>query len=398
MPGIQPTDPHVLATAVADILVVSADPESRRSCVFFWEKYRSLVLDVERAAEKLDDPELRSLTGALRAAPEDPARHRALVRALVAADPASPTTAALFDAAWRAERDNRLGHHLGARYRAGAAPLPLEELRATAPRNAPCAAADAPVLVVIPFRDRDTDGTRLRNLLACLLSLGDQSFPRERFRVVVVESDDRPRWREVIEPYVDQYLFAPKPDTFNKSWAVNAGVVHTGGEAEAICILDADVLTDRDFVARNVARLRRPGTGGHLTYRNMLGMTAESTAHAVRRRVFEGAAEADPEEVRGFVVRRPPGACLWVRASVFHRIGGMDERYEGWGGEDTDFAYRMDFASAFDNFDDPLLHMNHPPAAVLREDGELVNAHIPWLSWDPEEPIGRIDRFAPASR
>ncbi|MFJ6016543.1 galactosyltransferase-related protein [Streptomyces sp. NPDC092952] len=398
MSGIQPTDPRVLATAVADILVVAADPESRRACVFFWEKYRPLFLEVERAAEELDDPRLRSLARELRSDPENPGRHRALVEALAAADPNAPATAALFDAAWRAERDNRLGHHLGSRHRADGVAVSLDELRATPPRQAPAAAPDAPVLVVIPFRDRDTGGVRARNLLACLLSLGDQSFPRDRFRITVVESDEQPRWREVLEPYVDHYLFAPKADTFNKSWAVNVGVMLTGEAAEVICVLDADVLTDRDFIARNVARLNRPGTGGHLPYRDMLGMTSASTAHAVRRRVLEGAAGADPEEVRGFVVRRPPGACVWVRAGVFRQIGGMDERYEGWGGEDTDFAYRMDFAAAFDNFDDPLLHMNHPPAAVLREDGELVNAHIPWLSWAPREPIGRIDRFAPVPR
>ncbi|MEB8340248.1 glycosyltransferase [Streptomyces endophyticus] len=396
MTALHPTDPLVLATAAADTLVVAADPESRRSCVFFWEKYRPLVLDVERAAGKLEDPRLHSLAQALRAAPEDPDRHRALVHALAADAPHAATTTALLDAAWLAERDSRLGHHLGARHRAGAAPVTLDELRAVTPRHTPAAAPDAPVLVVIPFRDRDTDGTRVRNLLACLLSLGDQSVSRDRFRVTVVECDDRPRWRDVIAPHVDRYLFAPKADTFNKSWAVNCGVLHTAGEAEAICILDADILTDRDFIARNVARLRRRGTGGHLTYRDMLGMSEDSTAHAVRRRVLEGAAEADPEEARGFVVRRPPGACVWARTGVFHQIGGLDERYEGWGGEDTDFAYRMDFAAAFDSFDDPLLHMNHPPAAVLGADGELVNSHIPWLSWDPREPIGRLDRFAPA--
>ncbi|QNS09360.1 glycosyltransferase [Streptomyces xanthii] len=397
MPAIRPTDPLVLARAAADSLVVAADPESRRSCVFFWEKYRPLLRDVEQAARRLTEPRLRSLAQELLDRPEDPARHRTLVGALSAADPHAPATAALFDAAWRAERDNRLGHHLGERYHAGTArPVTLDELRTTRPRHAPAAAPDAPVLIVIPFRDRDTDGVRARNLVACLLSLGDQSFPRDRFRVTVVESDAHPRWREVVAPYADDYLFAPKPDTFNKSWAVNAGVTHTGAQAEVICILDADVLTDRDFVARNVDRLRRRGTGGHLTYRDMLGMTAESTAHAVRRRVLDGAAQADPQDVRGFVVRRPPGACVWVRAGVFRQIGGMDERYEGWGGEDTDFAYRMDFAAAFDAYADPLLHMNHPPAAVLREDGELVNAHIPWLSWDPQQPIGRLDRFAPA--
>src|SRR5690606_9056344 len=103
-----------------------------------------------------------------------------------------------------------------------------------------------------------------RNLLACLQALRDQSFPRSGYLVTVVESDDRPRWREVITAYADHYLFAPKPGAFNKSWAVNAGVVHSPGKPQVICILDADVLSDREFIARNVARFQRPGTAGHL--------------------------------------------------------------------------------------------------------------------------------------
>jgi hypothetical protein len=71
----------------------------------------------------------------------------------------------------------------------------------------------------------------------------------------------------------------------------------------------------------------------------------------------------------------------------------MDERFEGWGGEDNDFAYRMDINSPFDSYDDRLLHMAHPPASVLDEDGELPNAAIPGLSWSPGQDIGRIDRF-----
>jgi hypothetical protein len=83
---------------------------------------------------------------------------------------------------------------------------------------------------------------------------------------------------------------------------------------------------------------------------------------------------------------------VWVRTAAFHRIGGMDERFEGWGGEDNDFAYRFDILNTLDSYNDLLLHMYHP--ASSREDGELTSAAVPPLSWSPEQPIGRLDRFA----
>lgn len=390
-----PDERGLLATAVADTLVVYADPGARRSGLYYWELARPWTEAVASWFRQTADAELRSLGGGLLDAPGDPARHAALVTALADGRPLADV-AALFTLAWEAECNSRMGYHLGRHHDPRHIPVIAEHLASLPPRTALPDERAAEVLVVVPFRDRDTGGKRLRNLLACLLALRDQSVPRDAYRVTVVESDDVPRWHSVIEPFADHYLFAQKAGSFNKSWAVNAGAVNSPGEASVICILDADVLVDRDFIARNVARFRSPGTGGHLTYRNMLCLDEASTSWAIRERVCRQAPEAESGRLRGFLLRRPPGCCLWVRTGTFLRVGGMDERYEGWGGEDNDFAYRFDVAAPFDSYDDVLLHMTHPPASLLQDDGELVNAHIPALSWRPEEPIGQLGRFAPA--
>ncbi|MGW0804682.1 glycosyltransferase [Nonomuraea sp. NPDC002799] len=393
MSVLTPAHPAVLATAVADSLVIASDLGARRAGLLYWELAQPWTTAVVKAVQDGDEP-IRSLGQSLIDDPGDSGAHVALTSALLRLDPSS--TRALFDLAWAAECNARVGYHLGRAHARHEPPVDVEDLAGRLSDGALRDGSRAEALIVIPFRDRDTGGARLRNLLACLLALRDQSFPRQAYQVVVVESDDEPRWREVIEPFADHYLFARNPGLFNKSWAVNAGVVNSPGAAELICVLDADVLADRDFVTRNVARFQRPGTAGHLTYRDMFCLDESSTSWAIRERIERRAADADPDHLRGFLLRRPPGCCLWVRRAPFERIGGMDERYEGWGGEDHDFVYRFDIAAPFDSYDDRLLHLTHPPASVLRDDGELINAHIPPLSWKPVEPIGRLDRFAPA--
>jgi hypothetical protein len=406
--------PDVLARAVADHLVISADPAARAAGPFYWEDGRPRILAVVQAVRDADDEEIRSLGERLLDDPADPGRHAELTSALCRRDPAEPSVAALFDLAWQAECTSRLGYHLGPRYARDVPAVTADDLRAlppgiplpadplcpdpTAARSGAAgktaAGREAEVLIVVPFRDAGTGGRRLRNLLACLLALRDQSYPRAGYRVTVVETDEKPRWREVIAPYADHYLFAAKSGDFNRSWAVNVGAVHSPGHAEVICILDSDVLADREFVARNAARFRQPGTGGHLTYRNMFCLDPAASARAIRERLRDHAPQADPDTLRGFLLRRPPGCCMWTRSDAFHRIGGMDERYEGWGGEDNDFAHRLDLAVPLDTYDDWLLHLHHPPSAVLGPGGQLVNARIPSLSWRPTEPIGALDRFA----
>ncbi len=225
MPSSKPADRYVLATAVVDSLVVAADPDARRASVVYWEQGRRWTEAVVEAVKTTQDPAIRSLGVSLLDEPADPVRYANLRSALLDRDGKEPSAAAIFDLAWQAECNSRIGYHLGPLHETDAAPVPADELRGLSPGSPSAGHLAADVLVVVPFRD-NTGGMRLRNLLACLLGLRDQSFPRERYQVTVVESDDVARWKDAIAPFADHYLFAAKPGAFNKSWAVNVGARH----------------------------------------------------------------------------------------------------------------------------------------------------------------------------
>lgn len=397
MSYLKPTDPAVLATAVADNLVVAVDPEAPASGLYYWEISRPWRDEVVDAVRKCDDLTVRTLGENLLADPTDHHRYWKLHAALVERHGKVPSVDAIMHLGWRAECNSRLGHILAKGYDRDAVPVSVDEMAAFDPGPGLPAGAQPEVLVVIPFQSHvEGGGDRLRNLLACLRALRDQSFPRDQYQVTVVESDDRPRWREKITPFADNYIFARKDGVFNKSWAMNVGVVHSPGPTEVICHMDADVLADREFLARNVDRMRGPGTMGHLPYRDMVAMDYPSTWRAIRERLHGGAASADLNRIRAFTLRRGPGLCFFARAELYHRVGGMDERFQGWGGEDIEFNYRFGFDAAYDAYEEPLLHMRHPSYSELRDDGQLINAHIVPGSWRPDRPIGQLDQFAPA--
>ncbi|WP_394840135.1 hypothetical protein LVJ94_24935 [Pendulispora rubella] len=387
------SDRHVLAAAAADSLVIASDPDAEISNRTYWKRGRPWIDAVVASVAQAPDETIRTLGASLQADPQDAGRYFELRTAL--AERAEPiSTEAIFEAAWEAACHSRLGFHVGPRYERTSAPVGVHDVSAHPP--GPRGSVDGPidVLVIVPFQGREAREARLRNLVSCLLALRDQSFPRERYAVALVESDEVPRVRSVAAPFVDHYAFAFKEGIFNKSWAANVGAVHSPGNAPLLCFLDADMLVDRDYIARNAARFQRPGTGAHVTYRDVLCLDPASSSAAIRQRIHRRAPAADTSSLRGFLGRRPRGGSFWIRRPIFERIGGFDERYQGWGGEDVDFFFRVELATPLDSYDDTLLHLHHPPGPIPRHDGKKVNARIPWLSWQPEEPIGRLDRFA----
>lgn len=385
-----PADSDKPARAVADAAVLKADDGARGANPYYWHRIQTLLAAVMDAVESCGDAELSAAIAALAADPGNVGhwqRVRALAKAAI--DDPGRKTEDLTRAAWDLVRRSRLGYHVGGAYdRTATADGDWRRWEAAKPAGS----AEPLAQIVIPFRDRNRDEYRSRNLAACLKSLSDQSADRSSYHVTVVEADDEPRWRELAENYADEHLFAPHDGPFNKCWAVNVAVVNTVRPAPLVCVLDADALVDKGFIERNVARFDRDGSGGFMPFRDVTYVDQPASARAITDRCVAGRAEADPDRLRGFVVHRAPGLCVWLRRDVFEAVGGMDERFEGWGREDLDFVLRVQLATAFDQYDDRMLHLYHPSSALLNN-GQTVNAHIPLLSWQPEEAIGRIDRY-----
>ncbi|MEU7044744.1 galactosyltransferase-related protein [Streptomyces varsoviensis] len=214
--------------------------------------------------------------------------------------------------------------------------------------------------VVIPFRAREDD-LRLRNVLACLRALRTQSGARSDFFVTLVESDEIPRHAECLSPWVDEYVFQRQSGPFNKSASLNLGARQTRHSAATLCLLDADMVVDRDFVRRIRQKARR--VSAFLPFHDSFSLDAQSSDR-ITQNISEG---RDPygETLSGYLLRRPPGGCVVVSAERFRAVGGFDSSYVGWGGEDRDFITRLESRGPVLRTDDTLLHLMHerPPMA-----------------------------------
>jgi N-terminal domain of galactosyltransferase len=387
-----------VARRLTDYTVLAHDPAVPAASATFWEDSRAAYERVDQATADLlagGSAADRSYS-LLRSSPQSIDAYRAASRDLrTVLDQDASACQLMADLVREADEEIWIDYHLGPAYRPSAEspPSASDLLGGRRPRPAAARSADGDVLVVIPFRDR-IGGSRIRNIVACLLALQDQSPDAGSVTVTVVEADEQPRWRDLIQPLASRYVFLSHPGDFNKSWVINVGVVRAPVTPALVCVLDADIIVDRHFLVRNRQRFAAGGRVAHLPYRRMYCLDATSTNAAMRTRCQEGRPDVPLDQVRAYVLREPPGACLWVTADAFHRIGGFDERFVGWGGEDNDVVARLALAGDVRRFDDPLLHLDHERPAMRRDGRPLNPPEQPW-PWSSEADYG--DPIAPAT-
>lgn len=399
------SDPSVLARRLADYVVLAVAPEVPLSAPDYFQASEASYRDVRDlvAAQVAGDA---AASGPYRHVLRDPA-HAAAIRALraelarlIAHDPDWGLVAARRAAA--ADERIWIDHWLGDAFADDDAPdVDLGALPVPA-RDVGREGSTTRIDVIIPFRD-PTGGQRLRNTIACLRALADQDPVDASVRVTLVEADTTDRSRASLAPLADRYLHVRKDGPFNKSWTVNVGLREARRSAPAasrhvVCVLDADILVDRVFLTANLARFDTGEHRAHLPFRRVLAMDDAASSYAIRRRLVAQAAAVELESLRGLLWRDSPGGCLWAEGGLMHEIGGFDERFEGWGGEDDDVTQRIAGHAPFERYDDLLLHLAHPRPQMTMADGtpnngHLLDSHLGQDGWTGKYGYGDPGRF-----
>ena len=257
---------------------------------------------------------------------------------------------------------------------------------------------------ILTWRD-GADSSRRDNLFAVLTELARHP----QFEPILVEQDAAPRLDGGLPHPACRHVFAYNPGPFNKSWGLNVGFrqcMHAW-----MAFADADIVLGAALTA-TLEHLEK-GYWAIKPYRRLIDLDASESVR-VRGGDFDfvpdrGGATPNREGVGERIVFA--GGAFLIARTAFARLGGWDERFRGWGGEDDAFSYRLERARApaIELDIRPAVHLAHPRpraatfeqphyaanCALLESYRHLEDPQLERLSEIQSQLIGNRDKYRP---
>ncbi len=193
---------------------------------------------------------------------------------------------------------------------------------------------------------------RLPQFNACINSLRAQKDVE--CEIIVVEQSLVPEFKTLLPADV-RYIHTPisPPELpFNRSWALNVGAVAARGEL--LVLHDADLVVPVCF-AKRIVELLKQGLEAVRLPRFIFYLNEPSSIAVQTNSNFDQLKAIDR-----VVANNPTPVAITKQAYL--RIGGHDEAFYGWGGEDNEFRDRLKTLNFSEGAFLPIIHLWHPEA------------------------------------
>lgn len=224
---------------------------------------------------------------------------------------------------------------------------------------------------------------RLPHLLATLRSVAAQQGAT--VECIVVEQDVESQLGPYLPAWV-RLVHTPPPSAdlpYCRSWAFNIGAQHA--RSAVLVLHDNDMLMPQDYAAWILQRIAQ----GYEAVNPKRFIFYLSQEHSQAFFAGQAGLLAQPPEV--IVQNLEGGGSVAISRDAFARIGGMDESFIGWGGEDNEFWERAQTLRVWPWAGLPLVHLWHAAQPGKHDATYQTARHYQSLAKiDPQQRIKRL--------
>ncbi len=187
----------------------------------------------------------------------------------------------------------------------------------------------------------------------------------------------------VVYRHLDKRRVAPG---WYKSWAYNIGA--RTATSEILIFHDGDICAPTRYAHEVHQTLTTRGYDAASLQRFLYYLNADDTAKLETNQRFTG------RETPQRVYQNWKGGTIAIRRETFLQLGGFDEGFVDWGGEDDEFYQRCGGVRHCRYGYLPFVHLWHPPQVDRKaEDNPNITAVMPWRMGLPiAERIAELTR------
>lgn len=186
-----------------------------------------------------------------------------------------------------------------------------------------------------------------------LLDLTLSSIAAQHGAVVeVLVVEQAPSSSEVLLPPWVRHIVTPTPEgaPYNRAWAFNVGA--RAAKGTVIVLHDGDMLVPADYANRILDHVR--GGSEVVDLKRFIFYLSENDT----KRVCDSHDLSELRPIR-VVQNLLGGGSVAITTESYARLGGMDEGFVGWGGEDSEFWERCALLPRWDYSYLPIIHLWH---------------------------------------
>ena len=193
--------------------------------------------------------------------------------------------------------------------------------------------------------------SRLPHLLATLESIAAQRDVT--IECIVVEQDTESQLVGRLPTWVRHIHLPPPRDDlpYCRSWTFNVAADQARGRI--LILHDNDMLVPSQYASRVVERV----ASGFAVVNLKRFVFYLSESHT--NKVFSGDQNVNSQPPESIIQNLEGGGSVAITAEAFAHIGGMDEAFVGWGGEDNEFWERAGTLAVWPYGELPIVHLWH---------------------------------------